>query len=185
MPSEIFSLIVAFTGVVTSALLAYLAYSLNRQSQRTAIHRSIGDLYEKLMNFRTDYPEMMQFCHQWTEDCFNFVYHQTSAEDRQWALYYTYAELIIDFSNTVIYGRKSHLLDRKAYENHYKPLVKLLLTEHYPFISSIITGPYLSSFIKDFVKELEKEGWDWSKRHRTLIGSAPTQAVAESRKDRI
>ena len=165
MTIETLSFLVAVVGVTSSALLAYLAYSLNRQSQRATLHRSIGDLYATLMKFRADHPEVMGLCDKWKIECFDFVYRQKTKKDQSWMLYYTYAELVVSFCNSVLYGRKSRLLDRLAYNQHYKPLVKMLITEHYQFISSITKAPYLSELIREFMQEQEREGWDWEKNH--------------------
>lgn len=173
MSNEALSLVVAVTGVLTSALIAYLAYSLNRQSQRTAIHRSIGDLYEKLMDFRSDHPEVMSLAGQWNDDCFKSMYSQSSPKDKQWVIYYAFAELVLSFSNTVLYGYKSKALDAYAYENHYKPLIRLLLTEHYPFMQCVKDGPYLSLLVKRFLTETENEGWDWQERRHILTAQKP------------
>jgi hypothetical protein len=168
-------LVIATTGVLTSALIAYLAYTLNRQSQRTAIHRSIGDLYEKLMDFRASHPEVLSLAGKWNDQCFNSIYSQASPKDKQWVIYYAFVELALSFSNTVLYGRKSRVLDGYAYENHYKPLIRLLLTEHYPFMRSVKDGPYLSPLVKGFLTESEKEGWDWQERRDILTGQKQTK----------
>jgi hypothetical protein len=130
MPTDLLSLVIAVTGVLTSALLALMAYVLNRQSQRASIHRSIGDLYEKLMDFRAAHPEVMALVRKWNDGYFASIYGQNKPKDKQWVIYYTFAELGLGFSNTVLYGRKNKSLDRHAYDNHYKPLIRLLLTEH-------------------------------------------------------
>jgi hypothetical protein len=164
------STIIAVTGVLTSGLLAYLAYSLNRQSQRASIHRSLGNMYEELMRFRVEHPEVMRLSSDWNDDCFHAIYHQKTKTDRFWVVYYSFAELICDFSNTVLYGWDSHSLDKCAYKNHYEPLVRLLLTEHYPFIKTTIDGPYLSTLIKKFVREEARRGWNWEQHRKDLVG---------------
>jgi hypothetical protein len=165
MPLEALSFLAAIIGILSSGLLAYLAYSLNRQSQRATLHRSIGDLYGTLMKFRADYPEVMGLCDKWSSSSFVYIYRQKTKQDKLWVQYYTYAELAISFCNSVLYGRKTRLLDNQAYNQHYRPLVLMLLTEHYPFVSNIMTGPYLSSLIKEFIREAEKAGWNWNEDH--------------------
>ncbi len=166
------SIYIAVMGIVISGLLAYLSYSLNRQSQRAAIQRSIQDLYDNMIKYRTEHPEVMKLCYRWNSDSFTAAYRQSTATDRTWAIYYNYAELVSGFSNAVLYGRKARLLDNLAYTQHYKPLVTLLITEHYPYFSDVISGPYVSSFIKDFMQDLEKDGWNWIERRKALIGPA-------------
>ena len=171
IPSSWLSIYIAIIGTVLSALLAYLTYSLNRQLQRASMQRSIEDLYEEMVKYRAAHPEVMKLCDHWTEACFNAVYRQHNAKEEQWVIYYTYVELVSGFINAVLYGRKTRLLDKHAYLNHYLPLMKLLVTEHYPYFLSVLQGPYISTFIKEFVGELKEEGWDFDARHKKLIGA--------------
>jgi hypothetical protein len=43
---------VAWIGLVSSAIIGYLAYSLNRQAQRSQTQQSVGELYGKLIMLR-------------------------------------------------------------------------------------------------------------------------------------
>jgi hypothetical protein len=79
------------------------------------------------------------------------------------------------------------LLDQHAYEGHYKPLVKLLVTENYPYFLSVLDYPYLSSFIKEFIRDLKGEGWDFTEKHKRLMGAVSQtelQMQAKTRKGR-
>ena len=130
-----------------------------------------SDLSDRLVDFRTSHPEVLALSRTWSEAAFGTLYRQESEADRGWALYYNYAELCCGFCNAVLYGRRIGLLDRHAYDRQYKSLVKLLLTEHYPYIRSVFHGKYLSPQIIDFVRGMEKEGWDWSAMHAALPGA--------------
>lgn len=165
------SIYIAIIGTIISALLAYLSYSLNRQSQRASMQRSIEDIYDKMVDYRAEHPEVIRLCCRWNQSIFDAIYRQLNEEEVQWVNYYNYVELVSGFLNAVLYGRKIRLLDRPAYEGHYKPLAKLLVTENYPYFLSILDYPYLSSFIKGFISDLESEGWDFSEKHKKLIGS--------------
>lgn len=164
------TVIVALTGVLSSGVIAYLAYSLNRQAERAQTQRSISESYDRLIKFRSDHPEVLQLSQHWNDACFDLIYTQEKDEDINWVYYYTYAELCFSFINAVLSGRKSRLLDKGVYESQYKPLVKLLLTEHNPLVSSLlVNGKFISSYIKEYRYELEKAGWNWSEMHRQLI----------------
>jgi hypothetical protein len=171
--SEWLSIATAFFGTLISAMVTILAYLLNRQSRRAETQREIGQYYNKLMDFRADHPVVFSLSRKWKEDCFYSVYNQEYDEKNQWVLYYTYAEICLGFVNAVLYGHYSRLLDRHAYENHYKKLVKLILTEHYPFITTIMHGKYLSPYIITFVREEENDGWNWMEMHNALPGTPP------------
>jgi hypothetical protein len=175
--SDWLSIYIALLGTIISALLAYLSYSLDRQSQRASMQRAIEDLYDKMVEYRSVHPEALKLCNRWNENSFDSLYRQGSTEEVQWVVYYNYVELISGFSNAVLYGHKIKLLDKHAYEGHYKPLVKLLVTENYPYFLSILDFPYLSSLIKEFIHELKNEGWDFSEKHRKLIGASSKTAI--------
>ncbi len=165
------TLLVGLSGVLSSAVIAVLAYSLNRQAQRAQMERAVSESYTQLMDFRSSHPEVMKLARSWKVEYFGAVYRQATDGERLWVFYYTYAELCLSFVNAVLYAWKSHLLDHHAFEGHYKPLIKLILTEHNPFIASMLPeGKYLSSYIKEFRTQLEKEGWDWIDMHNALAG---------------
>jgi hypothetical protein len=173
IPSDWFSIYIAIVGTAISGILAYLSYSLNRQSHRASTQRSIEDLYDKMVAYREKHPEVMKLCNLWKKECFDAIYRQRHSRDVQWVIYYNYMELVSGFVNAVLYGHKSRLLDRQAYEGHYKSLVKLLVTEHYLYFLDILESPYLSSFIKEFIHHTQNEGWDFIVRHAKLTGTVP------------
>jgi hypothetical protein len=166
--SDFLAILIALLGVITSSSIGYLVYLSNKQAQRAETQREISHLYEKLMDFRVEYPEVLMLSRIWKMACFRTIYRQKSKKDRQWAIYYTYAELCMSFCNTVIYGEKLGFLNKVSYQQHYKLLVKLILTEHYPFVTSVLNGKYLSPHIQDFLKEGEKDGWNWQDMHQEL-----------------
>jgi HEPN domain-containing protein len=169
---------VAWIGVVSSGVVAYLAYSLSKQAQRSQTQQSIGDLYNKLIDHRSAHPEVMALSRRWETRYFETLYCPASSEDLGWILYYTYAELCIGFCNAVLSARKSHLLNQHAYEGQYKLLVKLLMTENDPFIASLLpSGKYVSACMKDFRLQMEKEGWNWDKMHNELASAVDHVAV--------
>jgi hypothetical protein len=181
------SIYIAIIGTIISALLAYLSFSLNRQAQRASIQRSIEDIYDKMVKYRAEHPEVLRLCYRWNNDSFDAIYRQLNNDEVQWVNYYNYVELVSGFLNAVLYGRKIRLLDRHAYEGHYKPLVKLLVTENYPYFLSVLDYPYLSSFIKEFIRDLKGEGWDFTEKHKKLMGAVSQtelQTQAKTRKRR-
>ncbi len=164
------TLFVGLSGVLSSAVIAVLAYSLNRQAHRAQADRAISESYNRLVDFRTEHPEVMRLSRLWKLHRFTTIYTEASEEAESWIHYYTYVELGVSFVNAVLYGQKTHLLDRHAYEGHYEPLVKLILTEHHPFFVSLLpASPYISSYIKNFIADQERKGWSWGDRHLALV----------------
>src|ERR1700690_1146589 len=95
--SDWLSIYIAIIGTVISALLAYLSYSLNKQSQRASMQRSIEDIYDKMVNYRAEHPEVMKLCYRWNNDSFDAIYRQRNGEEVQWGNYYNYVELVSGF----------------------------------------------------------------------------------------
>jgi hypothetical protein len=162
---------VSVLGALSSGIFALVSLLMTRRMQRAEIHREISILYDRLMEVRLAHPEMLDLSRTWTSGNLERIYHQTSAEDREWARYYTYVELCLGFCNAVLYARSERHLPRDAYEGQYEPLVKLLLTEHYPILRELLEagGEYISLYVKELRRELGQAGWDWESRHAALI----------------
>jgi len=170
MDTTLLSIVIAVLGIFSSTVVGILAYNLSKQSQRATNQKAIGDLYSEMMDFRVEHPEVMKLSNGWNEHCFTMIYRQSTKTERQWAIYYTYVELCLNFCNTVLYGYKTRALDDIAYKRHYEPLVRLILTEHYPFISNALDGSYLSNLIREYILSVEKNGWNWLVKRKALIG---------------
>jgi len=57
---------------------------------------------------------------------------------------------------------------------HYQSLMKLLLTEHQHIVAAMVrNGRFVSSFVQEFWRELEAEGWNWEQEHATLRVAPP------------
>lgn len=181
LSTEWLALGVSLLGVIFSTALAYLVYTSGRQAQRAEAARSIGNLYDKMMDFRAGHPEVLSLSRCWTVGCFERIYHQNEPRDREWAEYYTYAELCCGFVNGVLDTREAGLLRKQAFEKHYKRLVTLILTEHYPYLMSANQEKYLSIYIVDFLKKRAAEGWDWAEMHRVLPGPNELPLLSSSR----
>jgi hypothetical protein len=123
-----------------------------------------------MMDFRAEHPEVLSLSRSWTVACFERIYRQDEPRDREWAQYYTYAELCCGFVNGVLEAKESGLLRKGLFEKHYKRLVTLILTEHYPYLMSASQDKYLSKYIVDFLAKRAAEEWDWAEMHRVLPG---------------
>lgn len=161
---------VTLLGVISSGTIAYLVYRSTIQAQRAEILREVSSRYDQLMDFRAKHPQVLALSRNWSEACFEAIYRQETPEERDWALYYTYAELCSGFCSSVLSARKIGMLAQPVYEKYYRPLVRLLLTEHYPYLKTVLHGKYLSRYISEFVAETRKSGWDWDLNHQRLAG---------------
>ncbi len=174
--TTLLSIVIAIVGVISSTAVGFLAYNLSRQSQHATIHRAIGDVYSKMVDFRVEHPDVLKLSSKWNTSCFELLYRQQTKADRQWGIYYTYVELCLDFCNMVLYGRKARALDRLSYEEHYEPLVRMILTEHYPFVLDAMSGAYLSKMIREYIVAAEKNGWGWLEKRKLLTGTTSARS---------
>jgi len=90
--TEWLAVVVALLCVLSSGVIGYLVYTSTRQAQRAEMQREIGHLYDQLMDFRAEHPEVLALSRRWNVGSFEAIYRQRSDEERQLALYYTYAE---------------------------------------------------------------------------------------------
>jgi len=175
---------VALLGALISAACALLAWGLSRRGQRAEAHERINQRYDRLMEFRASHPKVLALGFRWLPENFNRIYGQAGSEDQDWVLYYTYVELVLGFCNASAYAARCGALDEVGFEQHYKPLMKLLLTEHQPIMADLLQGGscYVSPFVSDFWNALEADGWNWAERHAALkSGEPPNKAMQADR----
>jgi hypothetical protein len=73
----------------------------------------------------------------------------------------------------VRYAKQRGLIDKMAFEAQHGPLVKLVITEHWPFLADLLVQrKYISKLIADYVEEQRAAGWSWLEEHR-MIASLP------------
>lgn len=175
---------ISFLGAIIAGFSAVLAWSLSRRGQHGQAHEQINRRYDRIMEFRAEHPEILALGCRWNDGNFRRIYEQRQEEDRSWALYYTYVELVLGFCNAVVYAWRRRLLDKIAYQEHYRPLMRLLLTEHQPIMTTMLRSNYLSRFVRDFWVAEASSGWDWAKQHRLLHGgegpNEPPQLTSSS-----
>ena len=87
MDTTILSIVIAILGILSSTAVGVLAYHLSKQSQWASNQKAIGDLYSRMMDFRTEHPEVMKLSNDWNDDCFAMIYRQATKTERQWAIY--------------------------------------------------------------------------------------------------
>ena len=154
------SAIVAVIGAIVSVIFSLTTI-------RNRAQKEVSDLYDQMVKFRTEHPEILRLSRSWTHDCWSKVYGQSTSDDVAWVTYYNFVELCLGYCNTVLFSQC--WLTRSSYQNHHKPLIKLLLTEHNPIIEDLLQeAVYISPSIGKFRKELEREGWNWRKQHMKL-----------------
>jgi len=140
-----------------------------RRGQQAEAYRRIHELYDRVVQVKIEHPVLLALARKWESSAMRRVYEHASDEDRRWAVYYAYVETCIGFCNAVLQARGRKLMPRREFEDQWLPLVKLVITEHYPIISGFLTEQkYVSSYLRDFVSELRGSGWDWSREHLSL-----------------
>jgi len=161
--------IIAAVAAIASVIVSTTSFFYVRKSQKTSVYQHVSGLYDKLVGFRIDHPEVLSLSRRWDQEKMVKVYRPTSDEDKDWARYFTYVELCIGYCNAVLHARNKKFMEKDDYLNQHEPLMKLLLTEHNPLIESlVIEKEFISKYIQDFRKDLEEKGWNWKERYRYI-----------------
>ncbi len=156
------------TGIVSIWMLRH-----RRLVQETEAYRAISELYDRVVQAKLQRPELLPLARRWSAARMRGAYEQLTDEDRDWAIYSTYTEVCIGFCNAVLQARSRGLMPKHEFEAQWEPLVKFVITEHYPMIRDLLKeAKFVSSYLTDFVDELRTAGWDWEREHRLLAWSA-------------
>ncbi len=159
--------ITAIIGATVAVIGAIVSVTFGLIAVRSQAQKEVGDLYDQMVKFRTEHPEVLRLSRHWTHDCWPKIYSQSDAGDAEWVTYYSFVELCLGYCNTVLFSRGR--MSRASYRNHHKPLVKLLLTEHNPIIEDLLLEQeYISPSVKDFREEMERGGWNWQEQYDKL-----------------
>ena len=136
-------------------------------SVRAQAKREVAVLYDQMVKFRIEHPEVLRLSRRWIQGHFRRVYEQSEPADEEWVTYYSFVELCLGYCNAVLLSKNS--IGKASYKHYHKRLVTLLLTEHNPIIEDLIReGKYISPRIRQFREELQHEGWNWQEEHAKL-----------------
>ncbi len=135
------------------------------------------------MDYRLKHPEVFRLSRAWTPECLTKLYRQENDEERAWAIYVGYVELCISYCNAVLYARKRGQLEADIYTTHHEPLVKMLITEHFPIMRQFTQEGFASTAIAEFIAQESKRGWNWEDvyssmdkvRNRRSEGAVPSR----------
>jgi hypothetical protein len=164
------ALVVSMAGTAVAIFVSLWNARHQHLGRQTEAYRTIHELYDRVVQVRIDRPELLALAHKWQTSCMRKVYEQANTEDRDWAVYYTYAELCIGFCNAVLQARDRGLMPRSEFEAQWAHLVKLVITEHFPIIGDFLKEQkFVSSYLRDFVSERQDKGWNWGREHASLL----------------
>jgi hypothetical protein len=131
------ALVAASVSAIVSLTIAWLQLRQNKQSQRNLMQQEIIARYDKMVDYRMQYPEVLTLAKQWNSNCFTLIYDQKTKEDKAWAIYYGYVELLISYCNSVLYATKKKLIDRDL----FKVVSRIFRTFIWRPPSSIVYAP--------------------------------------------
>jgi len=156
-------------SIVVSIIYVFSSIS-NKNSSRLSLAQKASDSYNLMVTYRFKYPEVLRFSKLWEEENWAKIYLQKEKEDISWVHYYSYTELCLDYCNSILIARNEKIFDKKRFKNHHEKLLKLIITEHYPIIKSMVNAEkFISPMIGEFIQEYEKKyGWNWEEEHRKL-----------------
>jgi hypothetical protein len=160
---------VAVLGAITAILVGVITLYQRKASRQKQSAIEASNSYNAMMALRIQHPEVLPLSKKWKKNYFQKIYSEDESEYTKWVIYYSYVELCIDYCSNVLLAREQKHMDKIRFEKHHKPLVKLLITEHFPIISQMAKEKkYTSPIISDFIEELRKTGWDWEKEYDSL-----------------
>ena len=151
---------------IITVIISVVGLSITIISAWVQAEKQVNDLYDQMVKFRTEHPEVMRLSRDWKSGHFAKVYNQTTEKDKKWVIYYSYVELCIGYCNSVLTSRWR--LAPGSYHSQHRPLVMLILAEHNPIIEELVKDEYISELIKGFRKERMDENIDWREAHRKL-----------------
>ncbi|MDI6712052.1 MAG: hypothetical protein QMD96_02315 [Anaerosomatales bacterium] len=172
--------IVSLVSAVVATTLGIWTAQQTRQAQQEEAYRAIHALYDKMVQYKLDNPDIVQRARTWEDSKIATMYQADSEEGAAWSRYCTFVELCIGFANAVLQARSRRLMGKSEYEDYWERLVRLVITEHFPIIGGyFLEGPYISRYLRDYVRALSADGWDWSIQHARLT-EPPIGSVEEA-----
>lgn len=163
------ALVAAIVSAIVALTVAVAQLRQSKNSQRSQIQHDISTKYDKMVDYRLQYPEVLSLARRWKPECFERIYNQKTDEDKTWAIYYGYVELCIAYCNAVLYANAKKFLDQDSYKSEHEPLIRLLLAEHFPILSAIARpGKYVSIYLVEHIDKLQQTGWNWEVTYQSL-----------------
>ena len=146
------ALVAAAVSALVSLAVAVAQLRQGRASHRTLVQQDITAKYNRMVDYLLQRPEILSLARRWTGQCFGFIYDDSGPDGDSWAIYYGYVELVTFYCNAVLYAKAHRLVDLDLFESQHEPLIKLLLAEHYPILSTIIRpGGYVTKYLVQHV----------------------------------
>lgn len=161
---------VSLLAAAGAICLGIINFRLARSIKQAEVRIRINQQYDRLIEFRTSHPEVLKLSGLWTSSSLTKIYKQSSCDDLQWAIYYSYVELCLSFCNSALNGLKRGLYDQEAFEDHFKRLVRLVLTENEPFVSELINQKgFVPRSVLEFFRAEKEAGWNWKEEHKRMV----------------
>lgn len=161
----------AIAGVLGVLLGLGLTWLMARRAERVEAYRAINAAYDRVLDLRTAHPELASLNWQWSSECWGHVYAHGRDADARWARYYVLVESCLAFANAVLSARDEGTLSKRAYQGQWRPLVDLILVEHYPIVASMEAAPYLSTYVRGFLRRTRPPE-EWRARHERLLAGS-------------
>lgn len=153
---------VALLAAVISLWIGLINWRQSRRSYMATRETRIEELYDRLMDYRLKHPEVLRLSRLWQPECLTKIYSQASEEEKLWTYYFGYVELCTSFCNATLQAQRRGEIDDDVHRVQYEPLMRLLITEHFPVIRQLTKeAKFTSGAISEFVATTRKRGWNW------------------------
>jgi hypothetical protein len=167
-PEFVSALSTAVLAAFVAMIVAYVNLRQTKRAYSSSIEARLEGLYDRLMDYRLKHPEVFKLSRSWTRDCLTKIYLQSNDEERSWAIYVGYVELCISYCNAVLLAQRRRLLAKQVYTSQHEPLVRMLITEHFPIIHQFTSEGFGSSAIAEFISRERANGWKWEDVYSTM-----------------
>lgn len=136
---------------------------------RAQAAKEVSDLYDQVIRFRVEHPEVVALARQWKPGHFAKVYGPGDPADRPLVIYHAYVELCLSYCNATLLAWRGNRLSDTRFYGYHRLLMKQMLTENNPIIEDLLArGKYVSTHLVDFRQSLDVENWNWREEHQQL-----------------
>ncbi len=72
---------------IITVIISVVGLSITIISAWVQAEKQVNDLYDQMVRFRTEHPEVMRLSRDWKPGHFAKVYGQATEEDTKWVIY--------------------------------------------------------------------------------------------------
>ncbi len=141
--------IVQTIAIIITTLLLIFTYMSQRKTIKAESFNRIGDLYDQIVIYRLEHPEVLSLGKKWKAGNLEKMYEDNN-EAKFLAFYYSYCELCIGFCDICLYHKKNNLITETEYNDFHLGLLNLVAEENRELFREVAKKKYCSNTFKDW-----------------------------------